>query len=356
MPKLLVVDESEANLKILDLILSQDGHDIETASSASVAMEKISANPYDLILLDVTLPDMDGYELCSKIKNMDEHKNIPIVFLCTQDDTYNIVKGFDAGAVDYLSKPFKASEVKVRVSTHLRLCNLQNELEMQSKTLESKIQQQVKVIEDTQMATIFSLAKLAQSRDDETGMHLERIQRFCYILSEDLAKSSDYSYEIDENFIKNILHASPLHDIGKVGIPDKILLKPERLTPEEFEVMKTHTLIGAETLELVNDKFGDNEFIEMGIVIARSHHERWDGNGYPHRVKGTDIPLSARIMAIADVYDALRAKRVYKSALSHETACGIIIEGNNSQFDPALVSSFIRVADKFDRIFNEWFD
>lgn len=356
MSKILVVDDNDANLKILELILTRENYGVELCHSSADALDKVVQNNYDLIMLDVAMPEMDGYEICAEIKKMKDRSAVPIIFLSAQDDAYDIVKGFEAGAVDYITKPFKAPEVKVRVSTHLKLGKLQKELAVQNKTLEEKVQKQVQVIADTQMATIFSLAKLAQSRDDETGMHLERVQRFCFVLAEDLAKSSIYADLIDDDFIKNILHASPLHDIGKVGIPDKILLKPGKLTPEEFEVMKTHTLIGAETLELVNQKFGDNEFIDMGIVIARSHHERWDGMGYPHQLKENDIPLAARIMSIADVYDALRAKRVYKSSYSQEKACAIIIEGRGSQFDPVLVSSFIRVADKFDKIFKEWFD
>lgn len=355
MSKILIADSNEADLKILELILTREGHEVESVQASQDAMMKIVEYPYDLILIDIELCDPDGYELCREIKKMKDRCEIPIIFINEQDDTYSISKGFDCGAIDYLTKPFREAEVKVRVQTHTRLNNLQRELHQKNKSLEKKVQKQVQIIADTQMATIFSLAKLAQSRDDETGLHLERVQRFCYLLTEDLMKNSSYSNYIDETFQKNILHASPLHDIGKVGIPDKILLKPGKLTAEEFEVMKTHTLIGAETLELVNNKFGNNEFIRMGIEIARYHHERWDGKGYPHKLAGTEIPLAARIMSIADVYDALRAERVYKSWYSQDKACAIIIEGSGTQFDPVLVSSFIRTADKFDKVFKEWF-
>ncbi len=350
--KIFLVDDNEANLKILELILIREGYEVETTTSSKNALPKISNTQYDLIILDAQMPEMDGYELCEEIKKFCD---VPVIFISAQDDTYDIVKGFESGAVDYITKPFKASEVKVRVSTHLKLGRLQKELLEQNRSLELKVESQVKVIEETQMATIFSLAKLAQSRDDETGLHLERIQRFCYTLTEDLMKNSNYSEIMDEVFINNILHSSPLHDIGKVGIPDKILLKPGKLTPDEFDIMKTHTTIGAETLELVNNKFGSSDFLAMGIDIARHHHERWDGKGYPYQLKGSDIPLSARIMAIADVYDALRAERVYKSWYSQDKACAIIIEGSGTQFDPVLVASFIRVSDRFDKVFKEWF-
>ena len=200
---------------------------------------------------------------------------------------------------------------------------------------------------DTQMETIFSLAKLAQSRDDDTGEHLTRVQNYCRVLSEELAKNSPYKNLIDENFITDIVNASTLHDIGKVGISDLILLKNSRLTEEEYDVMKTHTIIGAQTLEEVHLKFGDNSFIKMGKVIARSHHERWDGQGYPDGLKGEEIPLPARIMAIADVYDALSTKRVYKEAYTQDKCVQIIKDGRGTQFDPYIVDAFLRVSDKF---------
>lgn len=203
---------------------------------------------------------------------------------------------------------------------------------------------------ETQMETIFSLAKLAQSRDDDTGEHLTRVQNYCRILSEELAKDSPYSKDIDDNFINDIVNASTLHDIGKVGISDLILLKNAKLTEDEFEVMKTHTIIGAKTLEDVHSKFGDNSFIRMGKVIARSHHERWDGKGYPDGLSGEHIPLPARIMAIADVYDALSTKRVYKDAYPQEKCVQIIKEGRGTQFDPYIVDAFLKVADEFDAI------
>lgn len=214
----------------------------------------------------------------------------------------------------------------------------------------------VKKISETQMETIFSLAKLAQSRDDDTGKHLERVQQYCYVLAEKLSQDSPYSDLIDYNFINNIVNASALHDIGKVGIVDSILLKPGRLTPEEFSEMKKHTVIGQKTLADVHSQFGENAFIEMGMLIANYHHERWDGNGYPEGLKGEEIPLAARIMAIADVYDALGTKRVYKDAFPQEKCIEIIKEGSGTQFDAIIVDAFLEVADKFYRIRQEMDD
>ena len=223
-------------------------------------------------------------------------------------------------------------------------------------TKENIIPHKEKKISQMQTETIFSLAKLAQSRDDDTGEHLTRVKNYCKVLTEELAKNSPYSNLIDDNFIEDIVNASTLHDIGKVGISDLILLKNAKLTQDEYEVMKQHTVIGAKTLDEVHSKFGDNSFIEMGKVIARSHHERWDGKGYPDGLKGEEIPLPARIMAIADVYDALSTKRVYKEIYPQEKCVKIITEGRGPQFDPYITDAFLKVADKFYEIREKFSD
>lgn len=214
----------------------------------------------------------------------------------------------------------------------------------------SDIQIYIKKISDTQMETIFSLAKLAQSRDDDTGSHLDRVQKYCRVLAEKLAKKPEFKDKIDKTFIDNLVSASTLHDIGKVGIPDNVLLKNGKLTDEEYEIIKKHTTIGYKTLKEAHDKFKSNVFIEMGMYIAHFHHERWDGKGYPTGIKGEQIPLEARIMAIADVYDALGTKRVYKPAFSQEKCIEIIKEGKGSQFDPVLVEAFLEAAPEFYEI------
>lgn len=345
--KVLVVDDNETNLKVLNLILAKDGYEIHTTHSPEVVLERMETFLPDVILLDVNMPKKSGYELCRDIKFDERYKEIPIMFISALSEVDDIVKGFNMGAVDYVVKPFKSEEVRARVATHLKIKQLQEALKEQNAFLEKRVQEQVKEITKTQTETIFSLAKLAQSRDDDTGKHLERVQNYCEILATELMESSHYSNEVTEEFINNIKQASPLHDIGKVGISDNILLKPGKLTDEEFVIMKTHTVIGYETLNEVHQKFGSNAFIEMGMVIARSHHERYDGFGYPDKKKGEDIPLAARIMAIADVYDALRSKRVYKDAFPQEKAVSIILEGRGTQFDPILVDAFERVAEKF---------
>lgn len=211
----------------------------------------------------------------------------------------------------------------------------------------------IKQISDMQMETIFSLAKLAQSRDDDTGKHLDRVQQYCYVLAKKLSENSPYSDQIDDNFIKNTVNASILHDIGKVAISDLILLKPGKLTDEEFAEMKKHTSLGAQTLNEVDSKFGNNSFIQIGTLMANYHHERWDGRGYPQGLKGEEIPLAARIMAIADVYDAISTKRVYKDAFPQEKCIEIIKEGRGTQFDPVIVDAFLESTDIFNKIREE---
>lgn len=348
--RILVVDDNETNLKILKLILEKDDYEVHTTQSPENVLEKLENILPDIILLDINMPKISGYDLCREIKFSERFKDIPIMFISALSDAQDIVKGFHMGAVDYVTKPFKSEEVRARIATHLKIKQLQQELQEHNFALEKRVKEQVAIITQTQSETIFSLAKLAQSRDDDTGKHLERVQNYCWILASELKKNSSYKDEISDDFVDTIRQASPLHDIGKVGISDNILLKPGKLTDEEFAIMKTHTTIGYETLREVHTKFGNNSFIEMGLVIAKSHHERYDGNGYPDRTKGQEIPIAARIMSIADVYDALRSKRVYKDAFSQEKSVSIILEGRGTQFDPVVVDAFERIEDKFNEI------
>jgi putative two-component system response regulator len=243
--------------------------------------------------------------------------------------------------VDYIAKPFRTNELIARVETHLKLYRTQKELELYSNHLEKLVQQQVSKLTEAYKATIFAMAKLAEYRDDDTGQHIERVRLYAKTLAQQLAETGPYKNDITDVFVERIFEASPLHDIGKIAIPDAILLKPGRLTAEEMEIMKLHTVIGASVLKDVYSKYPHNEFIAMSIDIAMSHHERWDGKGYPQGLKGDNIPLSARIVAIADVYDALRSKRPYKNPLSHEAAVKIILEEKGEHFDPYLVDAFL---------------
>jgi putative two-component system response regulator len=255
--------------------------------------------------------------------------------------------------VDYVSKPFQLEEVHARVEAHVKLRRFQNQIETDNRRLQELVEAQVKKIADGHLATIFAIAKLAEARDDQTGRHLERIQTFSRLLAESLSRQAGYRHTINPEWIGNIFHASPLHDIGKVAIPDGVLLKPGRLTSDEFDVMKTHTTLGAQTLRAVQEKFPDNELINMGIEAAQSHHERWDGTGYPDGLRKDEIPLSARIIAVADCYDALRSRRCYKPPFPHNETVAIILESADSHFDPSVITAFRELTETFRNVRDE---
>ena len=248
---------------------------------------------------------------------------------------------------------YKYSELSRNLEESNRII-AQRELELKkyNEQLEELVDAKVREISDSQIATIYALVKLAESRDDDTGAHIERTTRLCRLLAEKLGQLPEFSGIIDDEYIENIYRSSPLHDIGKVGIPDAILQKPGKLTQEEFQIMKTHAEIGARTLEDVANQYKGNAFIKMGLEITRGHHEKWDGTGYPNGLSGPDIPLSARIMAIVDVYDALRSKRTYKEGFSHEKSAEIIQEGRGTHFDPQLVDIFLKYQDEFMTLYD----
>ncbi len=338
---ILLVDDTLDNLALLTRMLQDCGYAVRPVPNGRLAFKAIRGEKPDLILLDITMPDMDGYEVCRQLKQDPELKDIPVLFISALTQTSEKIKAFEMGGVDYITKPFQFEEVKARVETHLKLHRFQM-------GLEDQVEKQVKEIVELQMGVLVGLAKLAETRDSDTGKHLERIQILCKLFADELRHRPTFEAQVDEKYCVRIFNASPLHDIGKVGIPDNILLKPGKLTPEEFEIMKTHAMIGAQTLEAVQQRLPFNEFLKMGITIARSHHEKWNGQGYPDGLSGQDIPLSARIMAIVDVYDAVRSKRVYKSLVSHQETCDLLLRESGKHFDPALIEVFADLQDQFD--------
>ena len=347
---IMIVDDTPANLKLLVGMLGKHGYSIRPFPRGKLALNAAENDPPDLILLDINMPEMNGYEVCKRLKSNETLVDIPVIFISALNETMDKVKAFSAGGVDYVTKPFQFEEVKARVETHLKLRSLQIELKRHNQNLEELVQEQVREISNSQMATIFALSKLAESRDDDTGKHLERVQGYCHSLARKLKEQPEFWYLIDDAYIENITHASALHDIGKVGISDTILCKPGKLTEEEFNTMKAHTTLGAHTLHDVKIKYPNNAFINMGISIAHYHHEKWDGSGYPEERSGQDIPLCARIMALADVYDALRSKRCYKEAFSHQKSCEIIKQGIGTHFDPMIVSVFSIIHEEIAQI------
>ena len=270
---------------------------------------------------------MDGLGLCRAIRGRQLGSYVYIVLLTARNGSASIVQGLAAGADDFISKPFDPDELMARVRVAERIVSL-----------------------ETRDMTIFALAKLAESRDSETGEHLERVQNYSRLLADHLLRTGQYPEEINPSFVKLIYETSPLHDIGKVAIPDCVLLKPGRLSDEEFDIMKTHTTMGAQTLEAAARRYPRAAYLRMAREIAESHHEKWNGTGYPKGLAGDQIPLSGRIVAVADVYDALVSKRVYKGAFTHLTARSIILEGKGNHFDPVLVEAFLAVEKQFIQV------
>jgi putative two-component system response regulator len=348
----MVVDDNPANLMLMERMLLSSGYEVRSFPRGRMSLAAANEEPPDLILLDINMPEMTGYEVCERLKSSPTLCEIPVIFFSAMNAPEDRLRGFRVGGVDYVSKPFQFEEVQARVDAHVRLRHFQQKIETDNCHLQELVQLQVKKIADAHMATIFAIAKLAESRDLETGRHLERIQTLCRLLATGLSEHLTYKTTVRSAWIRNIFHASPLHDIGKVAVPDRILLKPGPLTCEEFAVMKTHALLGAQTLRTVRDRYPDSEFIEMGIEIAGSHHERWDGTGYPDGLTGDAIPLSARIVAVADCYDALRSMRSYKPAIPHDETCAIILRESGKHFDPVITAVFSELADTFRDVWN----
>ncbi|PID39433.1 MAG: two-component system response regulator [Proteobacteria bacterium] len=347
---IMIIDDTPENLQVLTAMLQRKGYTVAAFPRGKMALAAAARKPPDLILLDINMPEMDGYEVCEAFKSDLSLKDIPIIFISALDGTDDKVRALKCGGVDYINKPFQMEEVYARVDTHLQLSSTQDVLRQFNEKLKDRVAQQVEELTKSQLAMIFALAKLSHTRDDDTGLHLERVQHLCKLLTSALARTPVFKHAISHEFITTIFHASPLHDLGKVGIADAILLKPERLTHEEFEIMKTHTTLGAATLESVHNQYPKNEFVTMGIEIAKYHHEKWDGSGYPEGLVGEAIPLSARIMALVDMYDALRSRRPYKEPFSHEKATAIITDLSGSHFDPRIVKVFIGIAADFESI------
>lgn len=343
---ILVVDDMPANLHLLAGMLKQEGYHVRVAPNASMALKSIENNQPDLMLVDITMPGMNGYELCKIIKDDPRWSSIPVIFISALNASLDKVRAFEVGGVDYVAKPFDFHEVQARVATHLELARYRH-------SLEELVKEQTKEIYAAQMATVYSLAKLAESRDNDMEFHLERIGLVSELLAVQLRANPKYTHLINDTFISNVYHASPLHDIGKVAIPDAILCKPGRLDVDEMSIMKTHSAIGAETMQVAQQRYGHNEFINMGIDIARSHHEKWDGSGYPDGLVGEGIPLSARIVAVADVYDALRSKRCYKESFYRTESKEIIEQGAGKHFDPEIVKAFLDCEEHIETIYKK---
>ena len=359
----LVVDDSEMNRDLLLRRLGKMGLELTEASNGEEALESMKQHSFDLVLLDIMMPVMDGYETLEHLQENQDTRRIPVIMITALDDVDSAVRCIDMGAVDYITKPFNPTLLKSRVTACLerkRLSDIEEnrrfQTELSNEYLSEQVREKVREISKSQLAAIFAMSKLAESRDPETGEHLERMREYCKILSEQLSRMPKYRSIIDREFVDNIYAASPLHDIGKVGVDDRVLLKPGKLNAEEWEQMKLHPVIGAETLREVDRQHPGNSFIKTGIAIAESHHEKWDGSGYPYGKAGEDIPLVARVLALGDVYDALTSKRCYKEAFSHEKSVSIILEGDGNHFDPDVVLAFRETEIEFMNVRNNFED
>ena len=344
----LVVDDTEANVDILVETLG-DVYDVQVAMDGETALESVAEDPPDLILLDIMMPGMDGYEVCRRLKAEASTQNIPVIFLTAMTEEQDEARGLALGAVDYVTKPFSPDLVKARVHNQL-------ELKRHRDHLEELVRERTRELELTQEVTIEAMATLAEYRDPETGGHIQRTKRYVKLLAEHLKNHPKFTTVLDDRAIWMLYLSAPLHDIGKVGVRDNILLKPGKLTDEEFAEMKKHTTYGRDAIHSAGQRLGGESFLRYAEEIAHSHQEKWNGSGYPQGLKGEEIPVSGRLMAVADVYDALISKRVYKPPFSHGKAVAIIAEGRDTHFDPDMVDKFLEIHEEFRQIAIEYAD
>lgn len=354
--KLLVVDDDSASLNLLTALLNPRYH-VMVANNGYKAVSIVLNEFPDLILLDIEMPDVNGYEVCRQIKSNLNARHIPIIFLTAKNDILDEKFGLSLGAVDYIVKPISPPILLARIETHLQLKLAYDFLREENKILELEVKKRSKDIIALQEVIILAMATLAETRDPETGNHIKRTQHYINALATYMQSHSNYSSELNKQYIDLLFKSAPLHDIGKVGIPDHILLKPSKLTSDEFEVMKTHTIIGYKAITYAEANLGISEsFLSIAKDISLYHHEKWDGSGYPFGLSGVKIPLSARMMAVCDVYDALVNRRVYKSEMSHESAVQLIFDGREGHFDPDVIDAFIAISPQFKDIAERFSD
>ena len=323
----LVVDDEVIARRAVEHALVAGGYRAITATNGREAIDLLRQHSIQLVVIDWEMPVMNGIEFCKFVRTDDRLPYVYVIMVTSRNQPNDMLAGLGVGADDYLTKPFNPGELLMRVNTGRRI------IETESREM-----------------TIFALAKLAESRDPETGAHLERVRTYCRVLARHLQQSGRFSDEVDDHYVRLLYETSPLHDIGKVAIPDDILLKPGRLSASEFEIMKTHTLRGAETIDSLLGQFPNASFLRMARAIVISHHEKFDGSGYPAGLAGEAIPLCGRIVAVADVYDALTSKRVYKDACSHDEALSVIVDDAGKHFDPEVVSAFVAQESQFIEI------
>lgn len=349
--KILVVDDTVDNLTLMAGLL-KDRYRVSLANNGEKALRFAQdEEPPDLILLDIMMPGMSGTDVCKALKNDPTTRGIPVIFLTALSATEDEQRGLELGAVDFITKPVNPPIVLARVETQLKLKLAADFLRDKNGFLEAEVARRTAELEAIQDVTILALASMAETRDNETGNHIRRTQNYVKLLGEHLRTHPRFASVLTDSYISTLFKSAPLHDIGKVGIPDRILLKPGKFEPDEFEIMKTHCKLGRDAIQQAEDRLGMKvEFLTVAKEIAYGHQEKWDGSGYPEGKSGDDIPLSARLMAVADVYDALISRRVYKDGMPHEEAVQIMKDGRGSHFDPDILDAFVEIASQFNEI------
>jgi putative two-component system response regulator len=356
-PVVLVVDDTPDNLTLMSGLL-KDLYRVKVANSGEKAIKIVQSDtPPDLILLDIMMPGLSGYDVCKILKDDPATRDIPIIFLTAMTATDDEKKGLELGAVDFITKPVNPPIVMARVATQLQVKAAADFLKDQNAYLESEVTKRTKELAAIQDVTILAMASLAETRDNDTGNHIRRTQYYLELLANYLKNHDRFCDFLSDHTINMLFKSAPLHDIGKVGIPDRILLKPGRFEPHEFEIMKTHCKLGRDAIQHAEDQLGlEVEFLKYAKEIAYGHQEKWDGSGYPEALAGDNIPISARLMAVADVYDALISRRVYKEGMPHAKAVGIIAEGRGTHFDPDIVDAFMALTDQFQAVAQRYAD
>ncbi len=353
---ILAVDDTPANIDVVKAVLAAD-YLIQAAVNGPMALKIIDRQSPDLILLDIMMPEMDGYEVCRRIKADPRFDDIPVIFLTALAAEEDETRGLALGAVDYITKPISPAILRERVKTHLTLKAARDVLQRQKEILEEKVVERTRQMEELQDVAMVAMGSLAETRDPETGNHIRRTQHYVRLLALRLKEHPRFGAFLTPENITMLFKSAPLHDIGKVGIPDSILLKPGKLTAEEFARMKEHPRFGRDAIAAaIHSITTASNFLVFAQEIAYGHHEKWDGSGYPEGLHGDDIPVAARLMAIADVYDALISRRVYKPPFSQEKTVAIIREGRGTHFDPDMVDAFLAIADEFHLIARQYAD
>ena len=357
LPRILVVDDTPANLSLLANLLDKT-YRVQLATSGAKALEIARRNPPDLIILDVMMPGLDGYEVCRRLKADIATRHVPVLFLTALSQPEDESLGFAVGGADFIHKPFNQATVLARVATQLQVKAWQDALGDRNRWLQHELDTRMFEVDQLRDATLYVMVSFAEFRDEDTGNHVRRTQEYVRTLAQWLSQQGDDRYWLNDDQIDQLAKSAPLHDIGKVAIPDSILLKPGRLTAEEFTIMKTHAMLGWELLQRAAGRMGHDGslFLKYAMEIARHHHEKWDGSGYPDALAGDAIPLSARLMAVADVYDALISRRPYKEPMPHADALDYIRQGAGAHFDPVVVRALEANVDQLSDIANRWHD